>query len=181
MVQEDVMLGLSGEELTEKYVPFWIKPSKFVNRIFIPIEDIFMHWYYMVVDFSDKCVYHLDSYPDPNMVHNREKVMHTLLVNLHEVTKSKCFEPYGLYTPSNFGTWPVPRGQGIPNCNTIDSSSAWVISWMDPEERFNPLEISGVDSTIHRTTAISLAGCIFNVMESLLRVRAARWLRGEGV
>ncbi|XLR41042.1 hypothetical protein HN51_019222 [Arachis hypogaea] len=169
---EDVTLGLSGEELAEKYVPFWIKPSKFVSRIFIPIEDIFMHWYCMVVDFSDKCVYHLDSYPDPNMVHDREKVMRTLLVNLHEVTKSKCFGPCGIYIPSNFGTWPVR-----------DSSGAWVISWMDLEGRFNPLEISGVleDSTIRGRKAISLAGCTFNVMGSLLRVRAARWFRGEGV
>ncbi|XLR11415.1 hypothetical protein S83_039353 [Arachis hypogaea] len=42
---EDVNKGLS-----KTYVSFWVKPSRFVRRIFIPIEDIFMHWYCMVVD-----------------------------------------------------------------------------------------------------------------------------------
>ncbi|RYR75554.1 hypothetical protein Ahy_A01g000103 isoform A [Arachis hypogaea] len=51
---EGVAKGLSLEELTETYIPFWVKPSRFLNnvlnfilyvlnKIFVPIEDIFWH------------------------------------------------------------------------------------------------------------------------------------------
>ncbi|KAL4322088.1 hypothetical protein AHAS_Ahas14G0175500 [Arachis hypogaea] len=107
---DDVSKGLSIVELNEIYVSFWLKPTRFLNRvcisihtdclafgitfttvdpirtnfeffifvcyqIFIPIEDVFMHWYCMVVNFGEKTVYHLDSFSDVNMVSDREQLM----------------------------------------------------------------------------------------------------------
>ncbi|KAL4337852.1 hypothetical protein AHAS_Ahas12G0151600 [Arachis hypogaea] len=69
---QDVAKGLALEELTETYISFWVKPSRFLNHIFVPIEEFLGYWYCMVVDFGHKVVYHLDSYPDPNMIAVRE-------------------------------------------------------------------------------------------------------------
>ncbi|RYR18538.1 hypothetical protein Ahy_B03g063169 [Arachis hypogaea] len=148
-------------------------------QIFIPIEDIFMHGYCMVVEFGEKTVYHMDSFPDVNMVSDREKLMERVLEMLYAMMSSPAFGPLRQYTPEDMGRWPIRRGNGIPNCNTSDSSAAWVIQWLHPEGSFNPYEISGVleDSTLRGRTAVSIAGGPFNVISGLVRMWAAQWQR----
>ncbi|XLQ99473.1 hypothetical protein S83_065672 [Arachis hypogaea] len=175
-VSDDVSKGLSVVELNEIYVPFWLKPTRFLNRIFIPIEDIFMHWYCMVVEFGEKTIYHLDSFPDVNMVSDREQLMERVLEMLYAMMFSPAFGPMRQYTPEDMGRWPIRRENEIPNCNTSDSSAAWVIQWLHPEGSFNPYEISGVleDSTLRGRTAVSLAGGPFNAIGDLVRMWAAQ-------
>ncbi|RYR47029.1 hypothetical protein Ahy_A07g032934 [Arachis hypogaea] len=131
--RDDVSKELTTVELNEIYVPFWLKPTRFLNRIFIPIEDVFMHWYCMVVDFGEKIVYHLDSFSDLKM--------------LYAMMTSLTFGPLRQFIPEDMGRWPIRRGNEIPNCNNSDSSAAWVIQWLHPEGSFNLYEISGVVST----------------------------------
>ncbi|KAL4371224.1 hypothetical protein AHAS_Ahas06G0144400 [Arachis hypogaea] len=45
---------------------------------------------------------------------------------------SSSYGPLRAFTPPDLGRWPIRRGNGVPNCNTSDSSSAWVISWLHP-------------------------------------------------
>ncbi|QHO08423.1 Ulp1 protease family, carboxy-terminal domain protein [Arachis hypogaea] len=141
---DDIMKDVGTQELADCYVPFWIKPSRFISHIFIPIEDIFMHWYCMVVDFGDMTVYHLDSYPDPNMVHDREQLIRKIMGKLHEIMTSETYGHLRRYIPGDLADWPVRRGQGVPNCNTSDSPSSWVISWLNSNGKFNASNISGV-------------------------------------
>ncbi|XP_057726151.1 uncharacterized protein LOC130941608 [Arachis stenosperma] len=177
---EDVTKELPLEELTETYIPFWVKPSRFLNHIFVPIEDILGHWYCMVIDFVDKAAYHLDSYPDANMIPGREQLMKDILGRIHDLMTSPAYGPLKVNTHNNLRDWPIRRGQGIPNCNTSDSSGAWVISWLDPEGCFNSLDISGVldDLTLRGRTAVSVVGGPFNAIGGLIRLRAQRWQRG---
>ncbi|XLS91018.1 hypothetical protein HN51_067026 [Arachis hypogaea] len=176
---DDIMKDVGTQELADCYVPFWIKPSRFISHIFIPIEDIFMHWYCMVVDFGDMTVYHLDSYPDPNMVHDREQLIRKIMGKLHEIMTSETYGHLRRYIPGDLADWPVRRGQGVPNCNTSDSPSSWVISWLNSNGKFNASNISGVleDSNIRGLTAISLVGGPFNTMASTVRIRARQWQR----
>ncbi|KAL4398654.1 hypothetical protein AHAS_Ahas01G0313500 [Arachis hypogaea] len=101
---EGVAKGLSLEELTETYIPFWVKPSRFLNNMF-------------------------------------------QLGRIHDLMTSPVYAPLKVNTPNNLRVWPIRRGQGIPNCNTSDSSGAWVISCLDPKGCFNSLDISGVVNT----------------------------------
>ncbi|MED6168805.1 hypothetical protein PIB30_014927 [Stylosanthes scabra] len=174
---DDVSKGFDVDILAGTYLPFWIKPTRFVNRIFIPIEDIFMHWYCMVVDFGDKAVYHLDSYPDAGMIPSREGLMREILVKIFQVMTCERYGPFCVYTPKDLADWPIRRGQGIPNYNTSDSSAAWVISWLHPLGNFNGFDISGVldDSTIRGKTAISLAGGPFNAIGDMVISWAEQW------
>ncbi|KAL4343874.1 hypothetical protein AHAS_Ahas11G0122000 [Arachis hypogaea] len=99
-----------------KHPYFWCLPPSFA--IFIPIEDIFMHWYCMVVEFGEKTVYHLDSFPDVNMVSDREQLMECVLEMLYAMMSSPAFGPLRQYTLEDMGRWPIRRGNGIPSCNT---------------------------------------------------------------
>ncbi|QHN81548.1 Ulp1 protease family, carboxy-terminal domain protein [Arachis hypogaea] len=174
---EDVSKGLLVDELAETYLPFWVKPSRFLNRIFIPVKEIFFHWYCVVVDFADKMVYHLDSYPNSNKIADRESLIRNMVERLHDLMTYPDYGPLRAFTPTDLREWPIKQGQGIPNCNT--SAAAWVISWLDLEGRFNALEISGVldDSTLKGRTAVSLAGGPFNAIGSLVRMWAKQWQR----
>ncbi|RYR64253.1 hypothetical protein Ahy_A03g010379 [Arachis hypogaea] len=160
MVAEEVSKGLSTEELTETYVPFWIKPSRFVRCVnFIPIEEIFMHWYCMVVDYDMNTVYHLDSYLDPKMVTESEnecQAFNRLLNQLGEAMGS-----------------PIT----IQGYIHIDRFGAWVISWLHPKRSFNHLRISGVleDPIVQGTTVVSLVGGPFNAIGGLVRMWAQKW------
>ncbi|XP_057744010.1 uncharacterized protein LOC130961944 isoform X1 [Arachis stenosperma] len=177
---DDVIRGVSTEELLERYVPFWVKPSRYLDHIFVLVEDIFMHWWCMVIDFPNQCAYLLDSWPEPNMVTDREKLMRTMLGRLHEVMTSPAYGPATVYTPSKLPDWPIRRGQGIPKCNTSNNSASWVISWLHPERNFNPLQISGVldDYILRGNTAVLLAGGTFNAIGNLVRIWAADWHGG---
>ncbi|QHN82940.1 Ulp1 protease family, carboxy-terminal domain protein [Arachis hypogaea] len=167
---EDVSKGLLVDELIETYLPFWVKPSRFLNRIFIPVEDIFFHWYCIVVDFADKTVYHLDSYPDPNMIADRESLIRNMVERLHDLMTYPDYGPLRAFTPTDLRECPIRRGY---------SAAAWVISWLDPEGMFNALEISGVldDSTLRGRTTVSLAGGPFNATGSLVKMWAKQWQR----
>ncbi|RYR28953.1 hypothetical protein Ahy_B01g053182 [Arachis hypogaea] len=200
--------GLSVVELNEIYMPFWLKPTRFLNRvcvsihtdllafritfrdadpigtnlkffiffvycqIFIPIEDIFMHWYCMVVEFGEKTVYHLDSFPDVNMVSDREQLMECVYVSdlrtmpqlemLYAMMSSPAFGPLRQYTLEDMGRWPIRRGNGIPSCNT--TCNLFCDWWLE-------------DITLRGRTAVSLAGGPFNAIGGLVRMWAAKWQR----
>ncbi|RYR50918.1 hypothetical protein Ahy_A06g025943 [Arachis hypogaea] len=149
---EDVSKGLSTEELTETYVPFWVKPSRFIRRIFIPIEDIFMHWYYMVVDYDMNTVYHLDSYPDPKM-----------LGKLHEMMTSSSYGPLRAFTPPDLGRWPIRRGNGVPNSLVLGLFLGSILQ---------PLVHQW---SVRGTTTVSLVGGPFNAIGGLVRMWAQKW------
>ncbi|MED6213328.1 hypothetical protein PIB30_092063 [Stylosanthes scabra] len=169
---DDVFHGKTVEYLADTYVPFWIKPTRFINMV---NSETRRPW----LDFGDRAAYHLDSYPEQLMVAERETVMRDVLKAVHDVMTSKKYEPFRVYTPSNLADWPLRRGQGIPNCKKSDNSEAWVISWLEPEGHFNPHEISGVldDSTLRGKTTVSLAGSPFNSMGGLVRTWAMHWLK----
>ncbi|RYR08177.1 hypothetical protein Ahy_B05g075745 [Arachis hypogaea] len=152
-----------------------------LNQIFVPIEDILGQWYCMVVDFVDKAAYHLDSYSDANMIPGREQLMKDILGRIHDLMTSPVYGPLKVNTLNNLKDWPIRRGQGIPNCNTSDSSGVWVISWLDPEGCFNSLDISGVldDSTLRGRTAVSVAVGPFNAIGGLIRLWAQCWQKGD--
>ncbi|MED6134265.1 hypothetical protein PIB30_035434 [Stylosanthes scabra] len=147
-----------------------------IGSIFVPIEDLFMHWYCLVIDFGNWAVYHLDSYPEQLIVGDREKVMRDVLKKVYEVMTCNKYGPFGVYTPTDIPNWPFRRAHGIPNCNTSDSSAAWVISCLHLEGQFNQLDISGVldDYTLRGETAVALAGGPFNELGLVVRLWAAQ-------
>ncbi|MED6147606.1 hypothetical protein PIB30_045374 [Stylosanthes scabra] len=95
-----------------------IPETIFGFHIFVPIEDIFGHWYYMVIDYAVKTAYHLDSYPDRNMVVDREKLMEKWCLMSHLKLLNLCVSSH--------------------------NSGAWVIQWLEPHGNFKSLDISGV-------------------------------------
>ncbi|XLS94275.1 hypothetical protein HN51_070283 [Arachis hypogaea] len=65
---------------------------------------------------------------------------------LHKIMTSEAYGHLRRYIPGDLADWPVRRGQGVPNCNTSDSSGLWVISWLNSDGKFNASNISGVVS-----------------------------------
>ncbi|CAJ2652777.1 unnamed protein product [Trifolium pratense] len=53
--------GTNIEVLAKKYVADWMIPYTTLKYIYVPIKDIFEHWYLMVISIKDHIVYHLDS------------------------------------------------------------------------------------------------------------------------
>ncbi|MED6197241.1 hypothetical protein PIB30_054876 [Stylosanthes scabra] len=175
----DVERGLSAQELAEAYIPFWIKPSRFISHIFMPMEDSFHHSFCMVVDYDLKMAFRLDSWPEPLMVPEQEGLMRKVLRMLQDIMTSSTYGPLRLHTPPNLGGWPIRAAEGIPNCDTRLFSTAWVISWLNPEGRFNLFRLNGVldDSTLRGRIAVELVSSPFNAHAGLARYWAEQWQR----
>ncbi|RYR03395.1 hypothetical protein Ahy_B06g082314 [Arachis hypogaea] len=159
--REDTLLPSDGEDVSKRLL---------VDEL----AEIVISWLTLLIKWH----YHLDSYPDPNMIVDRESLICNmvgeLVGRLHDLKTYPTYGPLRASTPTDLREWPIRRGQGIPNYNKSDSVAAWVISWLNPEGRFNALEISGVldNLTLRGRTTISLAGGPFNAIGTLVRMWA---------
>ncbi|MED6127867.1 hypothetical protein PIB30_092196 [Stylosanthes scabra] len=207
---DDVSHGMTTEFLVENYAPFWLKPSRFLNRpigfniynlgfdeitllvtvscfdwtqprnvnlIFIPAEDLFRHWYCIVIDFGNKKAFLLDTWPDYKMQLERFALAKSLLVKLNEIIHGPLFAQVTTYSVPEIKDWEIEVVDGIPNCDDGECSPTWVISWLDPLGYFSSKGHSGVlqDDSIRARTAISLAGGPFNIYGRMLRDSAEHW------
>ena len=67
-------------ESSVKYIPLmqtW-KPDclygvfRWYRQVYIPIEEIDGHWFLMVVAMNELAIYHVDSFPDANVIEERQ-------------------------------------------------------------------------------------------------------------
>ncbi|KAJ1388205.1 Papain-like cysteine peptidase superfamily [Sesbania bispinosa] len=88
---DDVRMGLTTEDLIDKYMKDWMPIYNDLKYIYVPIEDIAGQWYLMLVSIQDKVIYHLDPYIEQALEHSRRETIRNVAIVMAQVigTESK--------------------------------------------------------------------------------------------
>ncbi|XLR03388.1 hypothetical protein S83_069586 [Arachis hypogaea] len=158
-----------------RYMEKWMRPSRFLELIYVPIQNALGHWFLMLVSFKDRAIYNLDSSPNQfETPHREDRIRKTARV-LYNVTQA-VYEKHLMNLPSNFGDFQIKSPVGIPNCGQSMNSGIWVIGWLNMGDKFNPI-MDGIlrENEIRATTAVNLTSTPFNKLRDRVLSKAELW------
>ncbi|KAJ1392399.1 Ulp1 protease family, C-terminal catalytic domain [Sesbania bispinosa] len=137
---EDVLGGLSKENIARLYVLEWMNPFTCLKYIYVPIKEDNGHVYLMVVSMEEQTIYHMDSSPDGARINDRQWYSISY-VNSPNYTES--WDIKGI-TPPHQGS------QG-------NDSVLWVLQWMAMDFSFQP-NVHGLmnDNVVRMKTTLTL-------------------------
>ncbi|XLT86252.1 hypothetical protein HN873_008005 [Arachis hypogaea] len=112
---DDILNGETTELMLNRYTENWMRPSRFLELIYVPMQDVLGHWILMLVSLKDRAIYNLDSSPNQFKTPHREDRIRKMARVLYNVTQA-VYEKHLMPLPSNFGDFPIRSPIGIPNC-----------------------------------------------------------------
>ncbi|XLR21678.1 hypothetical protein S83_049578 [Arachis hypogaea] len=174
-VSDDILHGETTELMLNRYMENWMRPSRFLELIYVPMQDALGHWFLMLVSLKDNAIYNLDSSPNQfETPHREDRIRKTARV-LYNVTQA-VYEKQFMPLPSNFGGFPIRSPIGIPNCGQSMNSGIWVIRWLNMGDKFNPI-MDGIlwEDEIRATTAVNLTSTPFNKLRDRVLGKAELW------
>ncbi|XP_057719551.1 uncharacterized protein LOC130933977 [Arachis stenosperma] len=174
-VSDDILNGETTELMLNRYMENWMRPSRFLELIYDPMQDALGHWFLMLVSLKDKAINNLDSSLNQfETPHREDRIRKTARV-LYNVTQA-VYEKHFMPLPSNFGDFPIRSPIGIPNCGQSMNSGIWVIGWLNMGDKFNPI-MDGIlrENEIRATTAVNLTSTPFNKLRDRVLGKAELW------
>ncbi|KAJ1378468.1 Ulp1 protease family, C-terminal catalytic domain [Sesbania bispinosa] len=130
-----------------------------IKKVFIPVNDNNYHWYLVVIDFVNKEVVYLDSFPSDSRIVARMRSVKILN------TPKPLVSQYPIYKPIDIST---QSGDG-------NDCGAWVIMWM-VEMGLNGYKIQ-VDEGTRLRIALDLAMNPYNTLQDQVKNRAETWMQ----
>ncbi|KAJ1381663.1 Ulp1 protease family, C-terminal catalytic domain [Sesbania bispinosa] len=109
-----------------------LKPKGEIEQdVFIPMNDDNYHWYLVVLDFMNKEVVYLDSFPSVVKRKARLRSMHTVALYMENLLQHPNFYMYERTEKQQLSKWPIYEPEGICKQNVESNDcGAWVILWM---------------------------------------------------
>ncbi|XLR51306.1 hypothetical protein S83_001978 [Arachis hypogaea] len=114
-VSDDILNGETTELMLNRYTENWMRPFRFLELIYVPMQDALGHWFFMLVYLKDRAIYNLDSSPNQFETLHREDWIRKTARVLYNVTQA-AYEKHLMPLLSNFGDFPIRSPIGIPNC-----------------------------------------------------------------
>ncbi|KAJ1429362.1 Ulp1 protease family, C-terminal catalytic domain [Sesbania bispinosa] len=147
-----------------------------IKKVFIPVNDNNYHWYLVVIDFVNKEVVYLDSFPSDSRIVARMRSVKTMALYMEhllqdpslyqfQTTPKPLVSQYPIYKPTDINT---QSGDG-------NDCGAWVIMWM-VEMGLNGYRIQ-VDEGTRLRIALDLAMNSYNTLEDQVKNRAETWMQ----
>ncbi|KAJ1400732.1 Ulp1 protease family, C-terminal catalytic domain [Sesbania bispinosa] len=158
---EDVLGGLSKENIARLYVLEWMNSFTCLKYIYVPIKEDNGHVYLMVVSLEEQTIYHLDSSPDGAHMKDRRNNI------------KKLFSISYVNNPENIDMWDV-KGITPPIEGSHGNDSAlWVLQWMAMDFAFQP-NVHGLmkENLVRIKTTMTLLLGSHNELRKNLEARA---------
>ncbi|KAK7260379.1 hypothetical protein RIF29_26375 [Crotalaria pallida] len=152
---QEVLEEKDLEYMLEKYARRWTHAFDALKFIYVPIHEN-GHWFLMVISIDDQTIYHLDSNLHVDMILPRRRAMRRMCNVIHQIVNSAYFGG-NIQRQQEYCDWEMTEASGIPNTGNSDSSSVWVVDWLEMDDSFQPNLLIGV--------------CTFAVKEAHVRVK----------
>ncbi|RYR44604.1 hypothetical protein Ahy_A08g040915 [Arachis hypogaea] len=191
----DVINDIDVQQITETYMPTWMRPSMNLNYAYIPVKEDEGHWFLAVVAFKDEVLYHLDASMDDEKALRRKATIRKLGDSLSAVigkpkyplqfskkykgvTYFRIREADGLPTAQSStlmdGNSVCNVNMPIPVCNVNmpipphrETSAISVLNWMAMANAFQRNLMPQLDENLVRMhTALGLVMAPFNEVTS---------------
>ncbi|KAJ1436575.1 Ulp1 protease family, C-terminal catalytic domain [Sesbania bispinosa] len=146
-----------------------LKPKGEIEQdVFIPMNDDNYHWYLVILDFMNKEVVYLDSFPGVVKREARLRSVHTVALYMENLLQHPNFYQYERTEKPQLSKWPIYEPEGICKQNAESNDcGAWVILWM--------VEM-GVDEGTRLRIALDLTLNPGNILLEEIVDRALVWL-----
>ncbi|XP_029125254.1 uncharacterized protein LOC109789341 isoform X2 [Cajanus cajan] len=145
---------------------------KFLQKIFIPINDNNDHWYLLVVDIYERKLLILDSLPCVARDKHRKLQVHRLAIYLDELNDDDKFiykhviSDFPIVVPKNLGR----QEHGSGDCGV------WVCKWMKDCGYSNDYHEVQVNPSTRMQIALNLVNCCYNELkEDIFRKAVQHW------
>ncbi|KAK2379839.1 ubiquitin-specific protease ESD4 [Trifolium repens] len=154
---EDVKYGHNLESLATTYSTNFMSPFTTLKYIYVPSKDEGGHWFLMVISIKDKIVYHLDSFLQPQNIATRREIISKLCKVIAELVLTDKYPNNYLNGSTDFGDWEIKEPRGMPNNGSRDTTSIWVLDWLEMEHGFHTnLSTNFNEDVVRMWTAIIL-------------------------
>lgn len=168
----------SPKDARELYQNTFMGRIEDVRKIFIPMNDQGVHWYLVVVDFSERKMYVLDSAPCEERKLLRRRDVLKMTVFLEEMFMEDAFYVRGIklgkHIISNFSVV-EPRGL-LSQRDGSNDSGVWVAAWMKECCRKNDYNCVEVFPDTRVKLAIGLVHSVYNLnMEKITEQACQHW------
>ncbi|KAK2351781.1 ubiquitin-specific protease ESD4 [Trifolium repens] len=131
---DDVFLGKTIEELVATYCKDWMPSYPRLKYIYVPINTLSDHWFFMVISMQLQTIYHLDSFCGIGDVKPRRATISIISNTLQQMVSSGFYGTTFLGRSTEFNEWPIEEAHGIPNCGHSNNTTVWVIDWIDMDQ-----------------------------------------------
>ncbi|KAK7259890.1 hypothetical protein RIF29_25505 [Crotalaria pallida] len=132
---------------------------------YVPIQEN-GHWFLMVISIDDQTIYHLDSNLHVDMILPRCRAMRKMCNVIHQIVNSAYFGG-NIHRQQEYCDWEMTKARGIPNTGNSDSSSVWVVDWLEMDDSFQPNLLIGVlkEAHVRVKTSIGLLMGPYNLLK----------------
>ncbi|KAJ1404244.1 Ulp1 protease family, C-terminal catalytic domain [Sesbania bispinosa] len=179
-LDDDVLAGLSKENVARLYILDWMNPFTCLKYIYVPIKEDNGHIYLMVVSLEEQTIYHMDSNPEQGHLNDRRENIQKLSAMLLFLMLSEWFSISYVNSPKNIDTWDIkqitPPNEGTDSVDSV----LWVLQWMAMDFAFQP-NVHGVmqDNVVRMKTALLLLLGSHNELRKNLEARAEVYYQAQ--
>ncbi|KAJ1405632.1 Papain-like cysteine peptidase superfamily [Sesbania bispinosa] len=141
---DDVRMGLTTEDLIDKYMKDWMPIYNDLKYIYVPIEDIAGQWYLMLVSIQDKVIYNLDPYIEQALEHSRRETIRNVAIVIAQVIGTEYYPPNFAIGKLQLDAWEISdafspsTGPAVTESELISKSILWVMDWLYMRNAFQP-------------------------------------------
>ncbi|KAJ1378730.1 Ulp1 protease family, C-terminal catalytic domain [Sesbania bispinosa] len=179
-IDEDILGGLSKENIARLYIMEWMNPFTCLKYIYVPIKEDNGHVYLMVVSMEEQTIYHMDSSPDGARMKDRRDNIKKPSEILVYLMVSEWFSISYVNSPNNIDVWdikgitpPQAGSHGLCLAHCSNDSALWVLQWMAMDFAFQP-NVHGLvnENVVRIKTTLTLLLGSHNELRKNLEARA---------
>ncbi|QHO16591.1 Ulp1 protease family, carboxy-terminal domain protein [Arachis hypogaea] len=163
----DVINDIDVQQITETYMPTWMRPSMNLNYAYIPVKEDEGHWFLAVVAFKDEVLYHLDASMDDEKALRRKATIRKLGDGLSAVIGKPKYPLQFSKKYKGVTYFRIREADGLPTAQSRETSAISVLNWMAMANAFQRNLMPQLDENLVRMhTALGLVMAPFNEVTS---------------
>ncbi|QHO30933.1 hypothetical protein HN51_019221 [Arachis hypogaea] len=163
----DVINDIDVQQITETYMPTWMRLSMNLNYAYIPVKEDEGHWFLAVVAFKDEVLYHLDASMDDEKALRRKATIRKLGDGLSAVIGKPKYPLQFSKKYKGVTYFRIREADGLPTAQSRETSAISVLNWMAMANAFQRNLMPQLDENLVRMhTALGLVMAPFNEVTS---------------